>query len=197
MFSFLLFWAFLSSSLGALTSTALAPVGVPLKEAALTYQLPAGWALKPAKAGSRSCWQAIGPDTSVHLQVCLWTDAGELGESFDEALAEWNLTGPGEDGPADVDLNGMEAVLAEVHHGDSDDALEGLLLVCSPAESVRVVVLGLYPDEHEAGEKLLREFIGSLQPASGGVSDGDDALGDESLDDEDATEDDDSLSGDF
>ena len=196
MFSFLLFWAFLSSSLGVPDPNPSAPAGVPLKEAALTYQLPAGWALKPAKAGSRSCWQAIGPDTSLQLQVCLWTDAGELGESFDEALAEWNLTGPGEDGPTDVDLNGMEAVLAEVHHGDSDETLEGLLLVCSPAESVRVVVLGLYPDEDDAGGKLLRAFIGSLQPVGGGVSDGE-ALGDESLDDDDASEDDDSLSGDF
>ncbi len=166
--------------------------GTLLSEARLTYRLPAGWALKPDRSANRPCWVAVGADTAISLQLCLWSEGSELSEGFDEGLAEWNLTGPGDDGPADIELNGMEAVLAEVSQ-DGSESNEGLLLVCSPAEGLRVVVLGLYPDEYEAGEELIRSFIGSLQPLGSTPADENDDLSEESLDEDE----DESLTGDF
>lgn len=166
-----------------------------LQEASVVFRLPDGWTLQPERGAKRPTWTAVGPDTNLTLLVAVWNDQGaELSEAFDEAANEFNLTGPGEDGPSDVELNGMEAAMAEVSQNEEEGS--GLLMVCAPTETLRVVVLCLNADDNsEANEARIRAFVASFASTESG---GDDAAAlDEDGNEGEMDDDPDDLGGEF
>lgn len=190
----LVFLSLLALSAFVSTVQAQTPAAQRLTEASVVFRLPDGWTLQQERGAKRPTWTAIGPDTNLTLLVAVWNDQGaELSEAFDEAANEFNLTGPGEDGPSDVELNGMEAAMAEVSQNEEEGS--GLLMICAPTETLRVVVLCLNADENsDANEARIRAFMASFASTESG--DDAAALDDESSEGE-MDDDPDDLGGEF